>query len=264
MNIDCKYGEIYKVWSNQAIVQDKSKDAVEIMAFSLQKKSPFVIICPGGSYMTIALEIEGIPIAKRLNELGYSVFVLQYRVLKNAKAPKPIDDLAEAIRFIFKNAERFQVKADDYSVMGFSAGGHVAACFGTEKVGYAYYGLPKPRSIILAYPVITMKEYAHKWSKRLFLGFMGVRNCDLTHKWSVEEQVTNNYPPTFVWQCEYDSAVPIENSRLLVQALLDHSVVVKYETFDSDVHGLGSAEGTIAEGWIERAVEFIKEQNVNQ
>ena len=250
----------FKLWSENEIAKDRSKATAELIAFPLKKKSPFVIICPGGAYMSVASAIEGFPTAKRLNELGYAAFVLKYRALKHARAPNPVDDLAQAIRFIIGNAEKFNILPESYGVMGFSAGGHLAACFGTERLGYARYGLPKPGCMILAYPVITMGKHTHRLSQSNFLGRKGASNPELTERWSVEKQATENYPPTFIWQCDRDSAVPIDNSRLMVHALETRHVQVRYETFNSDVHGWGSAEGTAAEGWIDRSVAFMEMQ----
>ena len=113
------------------------------MDFSIPGKKRFVVICAGGGYGSCCTMIEGIPLTKRLNELGISAFVLYYRVGEKAHIPNPMDDLARAVSYILKRAEEFDV-SDEYGVMGFSAGGHLAATFGTEAIGYKKYGLPKP------------------------------------------------------------------------------------------------------------------------
>lgn len=83
---------------------------------------------------------------------------------------------------------------------------------------------------------------------------------DLWDAYSIEKQITENYPKTFVWQCNRDNTVPIENTRLLAEALKEHGVPYIYETFSSDAHGWGLATGTVAQGWLERAVQFCENQ----
>ena len=75
-------------------------------------------------------------------------------------------------------------------------------------------------------------------------------------KYSVEVQVTDSYPPTYVWQCERDNTVPIENTQLLIQAFEQYHVPHVYRTFDSEWHGWGCGKGTLAEGWVKEAIHF--------
>ena len=250
----------YNVWSDEEIAADKTRAEAKLIAFPLPQKSRFVLICPGGAYASFASIVEGFPAAKRLNELGYAAFVLKYRCGKHALAPNPMDDLAAALRFILAKADRFNIDPEQYSIMGFSAGGHLAASFGTESLGYSHYLLPKPANMVLAYPVVTMGANTHADSRKNLLGAKNTHNASLIEKWSVERQLTENYPPTFVWQCDHDNVVPVENSSMLAEGLRAKGVKVHYETFPADSHGWGSAEGTPAEGWIERAVDFMNEE----
>jgi len=225
-----------------------------IAAFRLPQCRKCVIICPGGGYTNVCSIAEGYPIAEAINRMGYAACIVHYRTHKEASSPNPMDDLARAIRFIMEHAEELNVDMADYALMGFSAGGHLAASFGTEALGFQHYGLPAPKCMILGYPVITMGAYAHEGSRDLLLG----KEADqaLRDHYSVEKQVTAAYPPTFVWQCEADAAVPIQNSQLLVQALAANGVEHTYEVFPGDAHGWGLGEGTAAEGWLERAIRM--------
>ena len=117
---------------------------------------PFAVIVPGGAYAVVCSFIEGTPIARKLNERGISVFIVYYRVRKKGRYPHPQDDLARAVRDILSRAEEYGIEPENYSVWGSSAGGHLAASFGTESMGWATYGLPKPGAIVLSYPVISM------------------------------------------------------------------------------------------------------------
>lgn len=108
-------------------------------------KKPFALICPGGGYRFVMSCIEGEPYARALNEKGYTAFVLRYRTRKKGRFPAPQQDIARGVREILENAEKYEVQKEGYSVWGSSAGGHLAAGFGTKEYGYLHFGLPKPR-----------------------------------------------------------------------------------------------------------------------
>lgn len=249
----------FDIWTEADIRQDSSKENTSLMAFTVKRKSKFVLICAGGGYASVASMVEGFPIAKRINELGYTAFVLKYRTGKHALAPNPLDDIAQAVRFILENAERFNIDTKDYAVAGFSAGGHLAASFGLEHIGYQHYGLPKPGTMILAYPVITMTDKTHWDSRKNLLGENNVHNQELINKYSIELNITSSYPPSFVWQCNQDNIVPIENTQMLVKRLKEENVPCAYEVFQSNAHGWGMGKGTDAEGWVDRAIDFWKD-----
>lgn len=152
-------------------------------------KHPFAILVPGGGYSVVCSFSEGTPVARRLNRQGISAFIVYYRVKKKAAFPAPLDDLAAAVKQVLANAENYHLDAENYSVWGGSAGGHRAALFCTETVGYAKYGLPKPGTLVLAYPVITMKrDKTHSISHDNLLG----KNADQAAEalTSAEQQVT--------------------------------------------------------------------------
>lgn len=170
-----------------------------------------------------------------------------------------MEDLAQAIRYIRDHADEFNVSAEEYAIMGFSAGGHLTASFGTESLGYAHYNLPAPAALILSYPVITMGEHTHNGSRELLLG-KNANNTMAQNKYSVESQVTENYPASYLWQFDADNTVPIENTRVMVEALDSKKVKYKYRTFPGTIHGAGLGADTPAEGWLDEALDFFTEQ----
>lgn len=126
-----------------------------------KKHETFVILLAGGAYGAVCTMAESLPVAARLNELGYSCFCLNYRTavqesFVHGLMPQPLEDLAAAWRYIRGHADEFGVDPQDYAVSGFSAGGHTAALWGTENLGARKYGLPQPKCLILGYPLITM------------------------------------------------------------------------------------------------------------
>lgn len=224
------------------------------------KKHPFAVVCPGGGYSMVCSCIEGTPIARKLNEKGISVFIVYYRVRKKARFPYPQEDLAKAVRDILQHAEEYSVEAGHYSVWGFSAGGHLAASFGTESIGYVKYGLPKPGAIILSYPVITMDpELTHMVTHDNHLGKHAIRSQEIAV--SIDEQVTDVYPPCYIWCGEADTTVSPENSRRMAAALEEKGIPMCFESFPGVNHGIGPGSGTAAGGWIDRAVDFWLNQS---
>lgn len=215
-----------------------------------------VVVVPGGGYASVCSLWEGFPIAARLNELGYHAVIVNYRTGKEAHIPNPYDDLARGIRFTLDHAEDWKIDPSGYALMGFSAGGHLAGSFAVSAVGYAGYSLPRPECMILSYPVVTMGDATHKPSRRNLLGKENERDPGLIEQYSVERQITPDYPPTFFWQCERDNVVPFENAKLLRKALDENGVRNAFESFPGRAHGWGIAKGESAAGWLDRAVRF--------
>lgn len=203
--------------------------------------------------------IEGAPVARKLNELGISAFIVYYRVREKARRPHPQEDLARALREIINGASEYHVDPTNYSLWGSSAGGHLAGSFGTETMGYHCYGLPKPNAIILSYPVISMEgDLPHSETHDNFLGKQAT--AAMERDASIDRNVTGNYPPTYIWCGDADAMVDPENTRRMASALEKAGVPVCCEIFPGTDHGIGPGTGTAAEGWIGHAVDFWRDQ----
>ena len=219
------------------------------------KRHPAAIIVPGGAYGMVCSFIEGTPIARKLNEKGISCFIVYYRVKEKARYPAPQDDLARAVREVLSKADHYGIDPAHYSVWGASAGGHLAATFGTETMGYPKYGLPKPEAMVLTYPVISMDPaLTHQGTHDHLLGKDAAKEMEeLT---SVDLRVTAAYPRTYLWCGDADGAVPPENTRRMAKALAAAGVPAQCEIFPGVDHGVGPGTGTAAQGWIDHAVAF--------
>lgn len=219
------------------------------------KKHPLAILVPGGGYSMVCSFIEGVPIARKLNEQGISAVIVYYRVKKKARYPAPLEDLATAVKEIASRAKEYGLDMENYSVWGGSAGGHLAAAFGTEHIGYAKYALPKPGALVLAYPVITMeREKTHMGSHDNFLGKDATGEMESLA--SVEKHITPAYPRTYIWCSDDDDVVNPDNTRDMVTALKKAGVPVEYKIYHGVAHGAGPATGTVAENWIKEATAF--------
>lgn len=219
------------------------------------KKHPLAVLVPGGGYDSVCSCIEGTPIARKLNELDISCFIVIYRVKKKAKFPNPLDDLAKGIKEILDNKDKYNLDINNYSVWGSSAGGHLTAMFGLKDIGYLKYNLPKPNTLVLSYPVISMdKTKTHMGSHDNLLGKDASKDLeDLT---SVDKHVDYDYPKTFIWCGDNDTTVDPSNTYDMVKALKKANVNVKETIYPGVPHGLGVASDTIANGWINKAVDF--------
>lgn len=260
MRGDIVYMEWTKEQKQQAQKDMFRKNEYELKEFVIKdgKKHPVAIICPGGGYSAVCSFVEGEPYARRLNAMGISAVVVYYRCRKKAAYPVPMDDLARAVREVFERADEWNLDMENYSVWGSSAGGHLAASFGTESMGYVKYGLPKPGALILTYPVVTMGELTHAGSRKNLLGKQPT--AEMIELTSIERQVTENYPPTFVWCGDADRTVPPKNSEMLVQALEDTEVPYQFMEYPGVDHGVGLGAGLACDGWIDEAVEFWRGQ----
>ena len=219
------------------------------------KKHPLAIICPGGAYSVVCNFIEGIPFATKLNEYGISAINLYYHVKGKAKYPMPLDDLARAVREIGEKAEEYGVDMDHYSIWGSSAGGHLAGCFGTDELGYAKYGLPKPECLVLIYPVITMhKDITNYRSRKYFIGEDASE--ELESMVSVDEHVTADFPRTFLWCGSEDKSVPPVNCNMMDEALKKNGIDHKFILYPGVEHGVGLADDIAAARWLPEAVAF--------
>ncbi|MBO7252857.1 MAG: alpha/beta hydrolase, partial [Oscillospiraceae bacterium] len=186
------------------------------------KAHPVAVICPGGGYRRVCSFVEGHPFAKKLNAMGYHAVVVYYRVNVLARYPAPQEDLARAVRELFAVADDWKLDMFGYSVWGSSAGGHLAASFGTENMGYSHYGLPKPGALILTYPVVTMGTKTHAGSRNFLIGEQPTPEMETFT--SVEQHISEKYPPTFLWWGDSDSCVDPENSRMLREALQKQNI----------------------------------------
>jgi acetyl esterase/lipase len=203
-----------------------------------------VVVCPGGGYQIVAFSHEGIDVARRLNAMGVSAFILKYRLLEYGH-PAPLQDVLRAIRTVRSRAAEFGVAPDRIGVMGFSAGGHLAATAATMfdapegRTGAALDGVSaRPDFAALIYPVITLKDpFAHAGSRRNLIGQAPA--AGQIDRLSPELQVTKNTPPAFLVHTAEDKAVPLENSVLLYQAIRAAGGSAEMHLYEKGPHGFG-------------------------
>lgn len=209
------------------------------------KTRPLVLICPGGAYhMTSDREAEAV--AVKIMGMGFHAAVLRYSVAP-AEYPTALTETARAVRILRERAGEWGIDGDKIVVMGFSAGGHLAASYGVfwkerwlaEEVGCSTEQL-RPNGLLLGYPVITSERaWIHEGSFRNLLGKQW--NEELLGRLSLEKQVGPQTPKTFLWHTFADNTVPVENSILWVQAMCRQGIPVEFHLYEKGGHGLSLA-----------------------
>ena len=256
----------YKIWDKTPLYEESfGQPEPSLMPFLLEGENrACVIVCPGGAYLGKAFDYEGTDVAVWLNSLGYSAFVLDYRV-HPYKAPVPLMDIQRAIKFVRHNATDFGI--NKIGVLGFSAGGHLAASAMThleyigEHVDDTDNESCRPDFGILCYPVITMKEFGHEGTRVALLG-ENYKESDLEF-YSCEKQVTKDTPTCFIWHTFEDDVVPVRNVVDFSAALSEKDICHELHIFNKGTHGLGLASvkdktasvwTTLCENWLKEVV----------
>lgn len=238
-----------------------------------EKLRPVILICPGGAYRSTS-DREAEPIALQFLAAGYHVAVLRYSTVP-ARFPEALMQLALAVHILRKNAEEWKIDKNRIIVMGFSAGGHLAASLGVfwnQEFLFERLGVPakqlQPNGLILCYPVITSGEKSHQGS---FINLLGLDYDNLVKrsKVSLEKQVTRDTPPTFIWHTATDDLVPVENSILFFQALCAAGVRAEMHIYPNGPHGLALATNETSgphgeliqeecKSWMKLAKDWVK------
>jgi len=202
-----------------------------------------VMICPGGGYYILASGHEGEDIARWFNDMGITAFVLKYRLpdpaIMTTEHEVPLMDAMQGITLIRQNAAKYKIDPSKIGVMGFSAGGHLAATLSTHYFrGSRASEQARPNFSILLYPVITFGHAAHTGSRNKLLGSQKT-SPELIAYYSNEQQVTEQTPPTFLVHAEDDKAVPVENSIMYYQACVAKNVLAEMHLYPKGGHGFG-------------------------
>ena len=224
-----------------------------------------VIICPGGGYTRLSIDHEGEDVAKALNEIGITGFVLKYRLPNDSimvdKSTGPLQDAQQAIRMVRKQAAAWQLDPAKIGIMGFSAGGHLAATAATHFNTLADATTKdtssvRPAFVILLYPVISFEDsIAHKGSKTNLLGKDPTAAQVILY--SNELQVTKNSPPAFLVHAGDDASVPVENSIRYYQACIKNKVPAEMHIYPKGGHGFGLNNKTTNDKWFDRLINWL-------
>lgn len=227
-----------------------------------------VIICPGGGYSILAYNLEGTEVAKILNSWGVTAIVLKYRLPDDAimkdKSIGPLQDAQRAIQYVRENADELNINPAHIGIMGFSAGGHLAATASTHFAKSFIDNLRntslRPDFSILAYPVISFSDQlGHSGSRENLIG----KNApgELITSFSNELQVNKETPPAFLVLAGDDKAVNPRNSITYYEALLKNQVSAELHIYQNGGHGFGTHNKTTKDNWMETLKHWMQHNN---
>ena len=253
----------YKLYTDEEIAAVPTRQKAEIYYFpGSDPGGKFVLVIGGNAIHTSAEMREGVSTAEWLNELGYTCFVLRYRIGDQAADNAPLEDVSRAVRYITEHAEQFHVQPEDYAVLAYSSGGQIAGLFASDSdtLGYKAYGVSKPGALLLGYPVNNFFELKPVWGLLIDPYADGPRYFD----YNVSDSITPDYPPVYHWYGKNDVTLakmytPAQG-RVIEKALVKNGVPHIFHHYHNAPHKIGPGRGTDAEGWITEAVAFWESQ----
>lgn len=217
----------YDIYTEEEKAEDPDKEDTGLFFFRGNQGEKTAIVNAGGGFVYVAAMHDSFPHAMELSEKGYNAFALIYR----PGADTACEDLARAIAFLHENAEELQIDMSHYSLWGGSAGARMAAwlgSYGTAAFGERDYS--EPAAVIMQYTGLS--------------------------------DVTGNEPPTYACVGTSDGIASYRSMESYISRIRENGTDAQIEVFDGLRHGFGLGEGTVAEGWIDRAVSFW-ERNMN-
>lgn len=228
-------------------------------------KKGCIIICPGGSYV-VKVDREGVDAAHRMRDAGIPCFLLDYRVYPYDHRAI-LTDVNRAVRWVRYHADEYGIDPGKIALMGFSAGGHLAA------MGATCYDLGRddgdeidrvscrPDAAIPCYAVISMTDsFAHDHTRFVLIGRSPAEEREaLAEKYSPHLAANENTPPMFIWHTVEDNCVDVENPIAMAAALSRSRVPFELHLFDKGPHSIGVDESFPGAGqWVGLCIDWLK------
>lgn len=211
----------FDIYTDDEKRNDPEKKNTGLFFFKGNPGAKFAIVNAGGGFAYVGAMHDSFPHALELSKKGYNAFALIYR----PGAETACEDLARAIAFIFEHADELEIDANGYSLWGGSAGGRMAAwlgSYGTETFGERKF--PRPAAVIVNYTGLS--------------------------------EVTGLEPPTFSAVGKNDWIANWKTMKARLDSISKLGIATEFVAFDGLSHGFGLGTGTIAEGWLDKAVKF--------
>jgi len=261
--------ERYLSWENDPTV------SLEAYLPEKGENMPAIIVLPGGGYHALS-ETEGGEVAQYFAQRGFAAFLLRYSTMysdfsqsggeKNLHTlfPEPLHELAAAIKLIRGKSAEFNINPNGIALMGFSAGGHLAANYcnewNTPEMTSAVDAEAEeicPNVCILCYAATRLRRTSLSMNTAVF-GDRESLDADDLLRWCAAENVGRDNPPTMLWHSVTDRMVPVSQSFEMAQALYDEGIPCELHIFSQGDHATGLAEGMPHRKWKELAIDFIE------
>lgn len=224
--------------------EDEKAAITAFIPFTRKEKRDAILIIPGGGYGHVCSDREGECVAIAFNAMGYACFVLDYSVKPNAVFPRPLIEASLAMAYIRQNAEKYKIDPERVFVLGFSAGGHLAASLGTRwhipEVANAIdapFGINKPTGMILCYPVLCWFNKTHKGTFHNAFG-TETPSDEQIKLISLENGIDERTAPAFLWHTANDGAVNVQNTLKMATALSEAKIPFEVHIFPEGPHGM--------------------------
>ena len=211
----------YDIYTDEEKSADSEKANTGLFFFKGNDSEKFAIVSAGGGFSYVGAMHDSFPHCLELSKKGYNAFALIYR----PNQQKACEDLSRAINFIFENRDKLKVDTKKYSLWGGSAGARMAALVGTH--GTKYYGenqRDKAGTVVMQYTGFT--------------------------------EVTGEEPPTYNCVGTNDGIASYQTMQNRINRIKEYGINTRIDIFNGLPHGFGLGQGTIAEGWINNAIEF--------
>lgn len=228
-----------------------------------------ILICPGGGYGILAISHEGYDVAKALNEWGVTAFVLKYRLPDDKtmmdKSIGPLQDAERAMQIIRERAGQWNINPKKVGVMGFSAGGHLAASLSTrykEQLIENHKHISfRPGFSVLVYPVISFTDsLTHMGSRNNLIG--KTPSDYKIRKYSNELNIDKKTPPAFLVHAKDDKTVPVGNAIAYYSGLKAQKIPVEIKIYEKGGHGFGMHNKMEAGNWMDDLKIWMKAQKL--
>lgn len=252
----------WQVYSPEEIAEDSSLGCVQLYYFPGENPGGKYALVLAGNVITISgIITEGMPTVWQLHEMGYTVFLLRYRTWTDLGNDAPIQDLRNAVKFITEHAGQFEVQPEDYAVVGYSCGGHLAGLFANRDYGYGRCGVPKPGALLLGYPIVNLSVM-----KPIYHFVYDTTDCSRKYYClDLYNMVDEDYPPVYFWRGDND-IISLGSEDMPGQynafedALKKNGVTYQRVRFKNAPHACSIGNETDAEGWLYSAVAFWEAQ----
>ena len=264
---------VYQIYSEEECLSEWDKAKATFLHFPGPKANkPYAVVIPGGGFNRQWGLIEGMVITAKLNELGYTAFVLYYRTKQEPLMPKPIEDMYRCIRYIEDHADDFQIQAGHYMIGGFSAGATIAGEIGSTNLGWQTGNISKPEMVFLGYTAIRMNDFydtyqafpvghpVHEGSAPFLRRIGGPEfTQESIAPYNLADHVDHTYPPVYITANEDDGTVPVINSHYMDDTCPNLGIPHKCKFGAEGGHSFGLGIGLEVDGWLDEAVDYWNE-----